>query len=130
MKSDNNEIIWKDRKRFFGLPISFTRYSVKGNRLYNNVGFFSSKENEILLYRILDFKLEITLINRLFRVGTVTLYTCDKTDKELKLIRIKNPRKTRDMLSKMVEDERGKIKIKGKEIYGSADSYEEYDDLM
>ena len=130
MKSDNNEIIWKDRKRFFGLPISFTRYSVKGNRLYNNVGFFSSKENEILLYRILDFKLEITLINRLFRVGTVTLYTCDKTDKELKLIRIKNPRKTRDMLSKMVEDERGKIKIKGKEIYGSADSYEEYDDLI
>ena len=29
-----DEILWKDRKRYFGLPISFTVYSFDGNRLY------------------------------------------------------------------------------------------------
>ncbi|NLK93711.1 MAG: PH domain-containing protein [Clostridiales bacterium] len=129
MKNNDEEVIWKDRKRFCGLPISFTKYSVKNNRLYNSVGLLSSKENEILLYRILDFKLEITLINRIFGVGTVTIYTCDKTDKELKLVRIKNPKNVRDMLSKMVEEARGKLKIKGKEIYGAADS-DSYEELV
>lgn len=119
MKSNKTDIIWKDRKRFLGLPLSFTKYEVKNNRLYTSTGFLSTKEQELLLYRILDFKLDITLGNRLFKVGTITLYTCDETDKEIKLIRIKNPKEVRDILSELVEQKRGEIKIKGREMYGA-----------
>ena len=128
MGENNNpdQIVWKDRKRFLGLPLSFTRYYIKNNRLFTSSGFLSMKEDEVLLYRILDFKLEKTLTNRLFGVGTITLYTRDESDRELKLVRIKRPKEVRDMFSTLVEEARGKVKIKGREMYGvSGDNNDE-----
>ena len=48
------EYIWKDRKRFLGMPLSFTRYALSEDRLFLSVGFFSIKDEEVLLYRIRD----------------------------------------------------------------------------
>ena len=128
MKAKSNNEIWSDRKRILGLPISFTKYTIKKNRLYSSTGLFSTKEDELLLYRILDFKLEITLINKIFGVGTITLYTCDETDRELKLIRIKNPKEVRDLLSEIVEEARNQNKVKGREMFGvSRGEYIEFD---
>jgi len=118
---EKQEIVWKDRKRYFGLPLSFTRYSIKGIRLYLSKGFINVEENELLLYRVMDIKSNRTLADRIFGVGTITLYTADKTDSELKIIRVKNPNKVRELISKMVEEERAKIRIRGKEIYGVGD---------
>lgn len=129
MKSEEN-IIWKDRKRILGMPISFTKYCIKNNRLYTESGFFSSNEDELLLYRILDFRLERTFFDKIFRVGTITIYTCDETDKELKLLKIKNPKEVRDMLSDIVEDAREKYKLKGREIYGVSHSHDIDDDIV
>jgi len=117
-QNKSNEIVWKDRKRFLGMPLSFTKYYIKNNRLYTATGVLTTKEDEILLYRILDFKLEVTLWNKIFGVGTITLFTKDESDKEIKLVRIKHPRDIRDMLSNLVEEARGKISIKGREMYG------------
>lgn len=127
-QNSNEPIVWKDRKRFLGMPLSFTRYYIKNNRLYTSTGFISVKEDEVLLYRILDFKLEISLWNKIFRVGTITLFTKDESTEEINLIRIRNPRKTRDMISNLVEESRGKIRIKGREMYGvsGSDENEEY----
>lgn len=125
---NNQQVIWKDRKRFLGMPLSFTKYYVKNNRLYTVSGVLSTKEDELLLYRILDFKLEITLWNRIFRVGTITLFTRDETDKEIKLVRIKKPKEIRDMLSSLVEESRGKVKIKGREMYGVSGMDENFED--
>jgi uncharacterized membrane protein YdbT with pleckstrin-like domain len=125
---NNQQVIWKDRKRFLGMPLSFTKYYVKNNRLYTASGVLSTKEDELLLYRILDFKLEITLWNRIFRVGTITLFTRDETDKEIKLVRIKKPKEIRDMLSSLVEESRGKVKIKGREMYGVSGMDENFED--
>ena len=118
------KIIWKDRKRILGMPISFTKYCIKNNRLYTEKGLFSTKEDELLLYRILDFRLERTFLDKIFRVGTITIYTCDETDKELYLLKIKNPKEVRDMLSDVVEEAREKYKLKGREIYGVSHSYD------
>jgi hypothetical protein len=35
------EYLWKDRKRFLGMPLSFTRYRLSEDRLFLSVGFFS-----------------------------------------------------------------------------------------
>jgi uncharacterized membrane protein YdbT with pleckstrin-like domain len=77
---EKDEILWKDRKRHFGLPISFTRYQISGGRFIIRKGFFRTETNELLLYRILDMKLVRGLAQKLFGVGTVTLYSADKTD--------------------------------------------------
>ena len=123
-----DEVIWSDRKRILGMPISFTKYELKNKRIYTSRGLFLTSEDEVLLYRILDFSLERTLLDRILGVGTVTLYTCDKSDKELKLEKIKNPKAVRDMLSNLVEDERRKLNLKGREMYGVAGTMDDFSD--
>ena len=54
MAFKGDEYIWKDRKRFLGMPLSFTRYALSEDRLFLSVGFFSIKDDEVLLYRVRD----------------------------------------------------------------------------
>ena len=117
-KNKKTEYQWKDRKRYLGLPLSFTKYAVKDQRLYYTKGFFNTTEEELLLYRILDIKLNRTFGDKLVGVGTITLFTADKTHPKLDLTRIKKPKKIRDLLSKLVEGERVRINIHGKELFG------------
>ena len=37
-----SECTWYDRKRHFGLPISFTKYYIHEDRFFNETGFFTS----------------------------------------------------------------------------------------
>jgi len=117
-KKQKDEYVWKDRKRYLGLPLSFTKYAIKDQRLYYTTGFFNTTEEEMLLYRIMDIRLNRTLGDKLVGVGTITLYTADKTHPKLELVRIKNPKKVRDLLSKLVENERIRINAQGRELYG------------
>ncbi|MDT8716774.1 PH domain-containing protein [Clostridium sp. 19966] len=112
---------WNDRKRILGLPISFTRYKLEGTRLYVSKGLFNTVEDELVMYRVLDVRLSRSLLDKIFRVGTITLYTADETDRELLIEKVKNPKQVRDLISKLAEDERGRLNIKGKELYGAAD---------
>ena len=54
-------ILWHDRRRYLGLPISFTRYSFDNNKFYVKRGLFNTISDEILLYRVLDIRLSRTL---------------------------------------------------------------------
>ena len=115
-------IDWKDRKRFLGLPLSFTKYTMDNNRLFVSRGLFTTLEDELVMYRVLDVRLSRTIWDKLFGVGTVTLYTADETNRELKLEKIKKPREIRDMISEIAEAERAKLGIKGRELYGVAEN--------
>ena len=113
---------WKDRKRFLGLPLSFTKYRLEDNRLFVSRGLFTTVEDELVMYRILDVRLKRTLWDKIFGVGTVILYTADETNRELKLEKIKTSKKVRDFISEIAETERDKIGIKGRELYGVAEN--------
>ena len=65
---EGQKVIWSDRKRHLGLPISFTKYVVDNDRLYMSKGFFTTVVDEILLYRILDIKMSRNLVQKLFGV--------------------------------------------------------------
>lgn len=103
------EIIWKDRKRiFFGLPWTFTKYSLSEDRLFISTGFFSVKEDEVRLYRIMDVSLERKLWQRMCGLGTIKCCSADKTMGDFEIKNIKKSREVKEMLSNMVEDERTK----------------------
>ena len=74
---------WKDRKRILGMPISFTRYRLENNRLFINKGFFSTVEDELVIYRILDVRLHRSFWDKLLGVGTVTLILLTKPIRNL-----------------------------------------------
>ena len=115
-----NEILWKDRKRILGLPISFTVYEVDNDRLTIRKGLFRTETDEILLYRILDIKLVRTLGQKIFGVGTITLYSADQSHSTFAIQNIKKPDAVRKFLSRIVERERTAKGITGREIVGAA----------
>ena len=115
-----NKILWKDRLRHLGLPLSFTKYYIDDDRLYVQKGFFKTTIDEILLYRIIDVKSTRSLGQKLFGVGTVTLYSADQTDKILELKNVKNAGKVHRFLSDKVEKERVARRIVGREMVGAA----------
>lgn len=98
------EYLWKDRKRFLGMPLSFTRYALTDDRLFLSVGFFSVKDEEILLYRIRDISTKRTLWQKLLGVGTVTVVSSDKTMPTLEIKNIKDPIFFKELLHKQVEE--------------------------
>lgn len=113
-------VLWKDRKRILGLPISFTRYILDEDRLISRIGLFRTVTNETLLYRILDIKMSQSFGQKLFGVGSLMLYTADQSDNQFELKNIKNPEKVRRALSELVEHERTEKRMLGREMFGAA----------
>ena len=101
------DYVWKDRKRtFLGLPWSFTRYRLTEEKLIIDTGFFTRKEDEIRLYRIMDIGLQRTLGERMFGLGTIHCCSGDKTSPEFDIKRIKKSRDVKELLSDLVEKRR------------------------
>jgi len=113
------ENLWKDRERYFGLPLSFTRYSMSEDRLFISVGFLNIKDDEILLYRVRDIDTNRTLWQRLFGVGTVSVSSSDKTMPTLVLKNVKDPLFVKELIHKQVEEMKIRRRVRFGEIMGS-----------
>ena len=114
----NIEYIWKDKKRYFGLPISFTRYALSEDRLFLSVGFLNIQDDEILLYRVRDIDTSRSLWQRMFGVGTVTVMSSDKTMPNLVLKNIKDPVTTKELIHTQVEEMKIRRRVRFGEIMG------------
>jgi uncharacterized membrane protein YdbT with pleckstrin-like domain len=112
------EYLWKDRKRYFGLPISFTRYALSEDRLFVSAGFLNIKDDEVLLYRVRDIDTARTLWQRLFGVGTVTVMSSDKSMPNLVLKNIKDPVHTKELIHQQVEEMKIRRRVRVGEIMG------------
>ena len=122
--------LWHDRKRYFGLPLSFTRYALSEDRLFISVGFLNIKDDEILLYRVRDIDTSRSLWQRLFGVGTVTVMSSDKTMPTLVLKNIKDPIFVKELIHKQVEEMKIQRRVRFGEIMtADADGDGEPDDL-
>lgn len=127
------EIVWKDRKRpFLGLPWSFTVYKLDAEKLFVKTGVLNLTEDEIRLYRIKDITLKQSLGQRILGIGTLHCCSSDATMKEFDIKHIKKPREVRDLISRMVEEERLKKRVRNLEhMDDDADSdSDEYDEEL
>ena len=97
------EYLWKDRKLFLGMPITFTRYRLSEDRLFVETGFLNIRQEEVLLYRIRDITLTIHLGQRIFGVGTIIIHSSDKSAPHLELKNVKNPLVVKELIHKHVE---------------------------
>ncbi len=124
------QYIWKDRKRFLGMPLSFTRYALSEDRLFLSVGFFSIKDEEVLLYRVRDITTSRNLWQRLFGAGTVTVTTSDKNQPTVVLKNIKHPLETKELLHTYVEEMKLRRRMRVGEVLTSGyDEDDNGDDL-
>lgn len=119
---------WNDRKRtFLGLPLSFTRYFLTEEKLLVRTGFLSMKEEEVRLYRILDVTLKRSLRQRIFGLGTIHCCSADKSTPEFDILSVKNSKWVKETLSDLVEQERSRKRISGRECL-SDDDFEQMHD--
>lgn len=116
MSFKGQELIWKDRKRYLGMPLSFTRYGLSEDRLFLSVGFLSIKDEEILLYRIRDISVTRKLGQRLFGVGTITINSSDKSNPVLEIKNVKDPTVVKELLHKQVEEMKDRRRVRYSEI--------------
>ena len=110
------QYIWKDRKRYFGMPLSFTRYALSEDRLFISVGFLNIKDDEILLYRVRDIDTSRSLWQRLFGVCTVVVMPSDKSMPNLVLKNIKDPVAIKELIHEQVEEMKIRRRVRVGEI--------------
>ena len=122
--------VWHDRKRYLGLPLSFTKYALGEDRLFLEKGLFNLKADEVLLYRVRDLELNITLGQRIFGVGTVRVHSSDHSIPLLELENIKKPREVKETIHQAVEAAKDKRRMRTMEIMGSEDADHLSDDQL
>ena len=122
------EYLWKDRKRHLGLPLSFTKYSLSEDRLFCETGLLNIKSDEVLLYRVRDLQLNISLGQRIFGVGTVCVISSDKSIPHLDLRNIKRPREVKELIHQNVETAKDKRRMRTTELVGGEGGEDDYHD--
>lgn len=100
--------IERKRSKFFGLPLSFTKYTISDEKITITSGFLSITEDDAYMYKIQDVRLTRSLTERLFRLGTITCYTGDTTHPELTLHHIKKASIIKDFIMNSSEEARRK----------------------
>ena len=122
------EIVWSDRKRIiFGLPWTFTKYGLSEDRLFVQTGLFNTREMEARLYRVLNLRLDRSLSQRIFGLGTIHV---DSSDKDLNCFELKNIRDcqgVKELLSEQVEIERKRNRVYSRENLHDGPEFDDED---
>ena len=123
------EYLWKDRRRRLGMPLSFTKYSLSEDRLFCEKGLLNLKADEVLLYRVQDLELTISLGQRIFGVGTVCVHSSDKTSPHLDLKNVKKPREVKELIHQNVEEAKNRRRMRAMEVMGGSGGPAYHDDF-
>ena len=123
------EYIWNDRVRHLGLPVSFTRFRLGGDRLFCEKGLLNLKADEILLYRVRDLRLSMNLWQRIFGVGTVTVVSSDKSLPNLELKNVRHPRQVKELVHQQVEEAKERRRMHSMEILDNDETIDAEDDF-
>lgn len=102
------EFVERKRILFFGLPWTFTSYTVKEDMLNTKRGLLRTVEDDCYMYKVQDVQLETGLLERIFKLGTVVCYTGDTTTPTLRLEHIRNARAIKDFILETSEKARMK----------------------
>jgi len=77
-----------------------TSYRLTPERLEYRHGLLFRKTDNIDLFRVVDYQMQRTLLDQLFKIGTIKILTSDKVNPEIELYKIKYPQKAYDLLKK------------------------------
>ena len=127
-KKRRENSIWEDRKRtFFGMPWSFTKYSLDNQRFYLETGLFSTRYDEVRLYRMTDVVLVRTLIQKIFGIGTLRIDSSDKSLGDFCIINIKDSEKVKELFSQKIEEQRRANRVYTRESIGDQEPDGDHD---
>ena len=127
--SNTSSILWSDRLRHLGLPISFTKYSITEDRLFRETGLLNLREEELLLYRVRDLTLTRSLWQRIFGVGTITVTSSDKSTPSLVIKNIKKSKDIKELIHSKVEEAKRMKSMRTTEILDTGEEISDENEL-
>ena len=98
--------IEKKRTKLLALPICFTTYTITDDKINIKKGFLNIIEDDAFMYKIQDVRLNKSLLERIFKLGTIICFTGDTTHPELKLVHIRNSGEIKDYILTASEEAR------------------------
>ena len=102
----SKEYVERKRWLFLGLPFTFTKYTVTDEVITIDEGMLNTKENDCYLYKVQDVELQVSLAERICKLGTVACYTGDNTHPQLYLTHIKHAKEIKNYILKASEEAR------------------------
>ena len=120
-----DKLLWSDRTRYFGLPLSFTKYAISEDRLFQSTGILNLKYEEILLYRIRDISLSRSFGQRIFGVGSITVTSSDKSRPILVMQNVKDAAEVKELLHEQVEDMKIRRRVRFGEVAAFGDDMDD-----
>ena len=100
------EFVERKRWLFFGLPFTFTKYTVKEDMITVDTGLMKTVENDCYMYKVQDVQLVASLVEKIFRLGTIICYTGDTTDPQLVIKHVKNSKEIKNFIFEKSEEAR------------------------
>ncbi len=100
----------KKRCMFLGLPWTFTTYHITEELVTVQSGFLRKTENDCYMYKIIDVRLERSIMERLLGLGTIHCFGGDVTDPELIIRHVRNAKEIKGYILHYSEDQRLKRK--------------------
>lgn len=122
------EFVERRRWLFFGLPFTFTKYTVKEDMLTVSTGLFKTVENDCYMYKVQDVQHSATLLEKIFHLGTVICFTGDTTNPQLVMAHIRNSREIKEFILEYSEKARIKRRTVNMLDIGSGD-IQDIDDI-
>ena len=123
------EFVEQKRWLFLGLPFTFTKYTIKEDRITITSGLIKTIENDCYMYKVQDVEHVASLMEKMFKLGTVICYTGDTTHPKLKLEHIRNSKVIKEFILKESEEARVRRRTVNMLDIGSGDM-DDLDDLM
>lgn len=115
------EFIERKRWLFLGLPFTFTKYTIKEDMITVQTGLLKTVENDCYMYKVQDVAHTATLMEKIFKLGTVVCYTGDTTHPQLTLEHIRNSKAIKEFILKESEEARLKRRTVNMLDIGSGD---------
>lgn len=123
-------IVFQERKRwlFFGLPFTFTKYIIREEVISFDTGFFTTVENDCYMYKVQDVQHSATLLEKMFKLGTVICHTGDKTHPKMVMEHIKHSKEIKNYILKQSEKARIKRRTVNMQNIGAHDFDDDIDE--
>ncbi len=100
------EFVERKRWLFFGLPFTFTKYTISDDLITIDSGLIKTVQNDCYMYKVQDVVLTVTLIERLFKLGTIKCHTGDTTNPTLVIEHVRNAKAIKDFILEISEQAR------------------------
>lgn len=122
------EFVERKRWLFFGLPFTFTKYTIKEEVITMDEGLLKTVENDCYMYKVQDVQHSASLAEKMFGLGTVICFTGDTTHAQLVLKHIKHSKAVKDFILEQSETARRKRRTMNMLDIGAGDM-QDVDDI-